>query len=309
MRKYILISIILVCVFGCGNEELEVKIKDLENENKDLGVKLQKQNIDLESSSGVVKDVTALLKNIEETEIKIEEKKHILRSTVEMESTVGMKEEILSSIQELYDELKRQREKAVELQKELDSYVAGDFQMNEIISSLKTALEEKTIKVEDLAKKNFSLKKHVTNLETKQGELTNKIVHLKSELNIKEKEVSSQELVIKGLNEKLNNIFYIVGSSRDLIRNKIIVKKGIPLLRSLNPFSRNYVLGQDIILAKFKKEKKLLTKFSIDGKIKKILPYRSKNNYDITYENGLSFIDIQDSKNFWMQKYLIIVTK
>ncbi len=309
MRKYILISIILVCAFGCGNEELEVKIKDLENENKGLGVKLQKQSIDLESSSGVVKDVTDLLMNIEETEIKIEEKKHILRNTIEMESTVDMKEEILSSIQELYDELKRQRKKAVELQKELDSYVAGDFQMNEIISSLKTALEEKTIKAEDLVRKNFSLKKHVTSLETKQGELSGKIVHLKSELSIKEKEVSSQELVIKDLNEKLNNIFYIVGSSRDLIRNKIIVKKGIPLLRSLNPFSRYYVLGQDIVLANFKKERKLLTKFSIDGKIKKILPYRSKNNYDITYENGLSFISIKDTKNFWMQKYLIIVTK
>ncbi len=308
MKKYILVSIILVCVFGCGKAELEVKIKDLENENKDLGVKLQKQNIDLESSSGVVKDVTALLKNIEETELKIEEKKHILRNTVEMESTVDMKEELLSSIQELYDELKRQREKAAELQKELDSYVAGDFQMNEIISSLKIALGEETGKVEVLAKKNFSLKKRVTHLETKQGELTNKIVHLKSELGIKEKEVSSKELVIKDLNEKLNNIFYIVGSSRELIGKKIIVKRGIPLLRSLNPFSKNYVLGQDIVLAEFQKEKKLLTEFSIDGKIKKILPYRSKSNYEITYDDGLSVINIIDSKNFWMQKYLIVVT-
>ena len=57
-----------------------------------------------------------------------------------------------------------------------------------------------------------------------------------------------------------------------------------------------------------KNEKKLLTKFSIDGKIKKILPYRSKSNNDVTYKDGLSFINIKDSKNFWMQKYLVIVT-
>ncbi len=308
MRKYILIPIILVCAFGCGKKELEDKIKGLESTNKDLGVKLQKQGTELESTSGVIKDVNALLRVIQETEIQIEKKELKLRNTIEMESTVDMRQEILNSIQGLHDELKRQREKAVELQKELDSYVAGDFQMNEIISSLKIALGEETGKVEVLAKKNFSLKKRVTHLETKQGELTNKIVHLKSELGIKEKEVSSKERVIKDLNERLNNIFYIVGSSRELIENKIIVKKGIPLLRSLNPFSRNYVLGQDIVLAKFQKEKKLLTEFSIDGKIKKILPYRSKSNYDITYEDGLSFINIKDSKNFWMQKYLIVVT-
>ncbi|MGR3304027.1 MAG: Cbp1 family collagen-binding glycoprotein adhesin [Candidatus Scalindua sp.] len=309
MRKYILISIILVCVFGCSNEDLEVKIKVLENENKDLGLKLQKQSTELESSSGVVKDVTALLKNIEETEIRIEEKKHILRSAEEVESTVDMKEEILNSIQELYDDLKRHREKAVELQEKLDSLAAGDTQMNEIISSLKIALKEKTIKVEDLSKKNFSLKKHVTNLENKQGELTYKISHLKSELNFKVKEVSSKELEIKDLHEKLNNVFYIIGNRRELRRKKIIVKKGIPLLRSLNPFSRNYVLGQDFTLAEFKKEKTLRTKFRIDGKIIKILPYRSKNNYDITYENRMSFININDSKKFWRQKYLVIVTR
>ena len=92
-------------------------------------------------------------------------------------------------------------------------------------------------------------------------------------------------------------------------RKKIIVKKGIPLLRSLNPFSRNYVLGEDFTLAEFKQEKSIITEFKVDGRIKKILPYRNKNHYDITYENGLSFINIKDSKNFWHQKYLVIVTK
>ena len=294
MRKYILIPIIVVCVYGCGNGGLEERIKGLENENKDLGLKLQKQGTGLESTTGVINDVTALLKNIQETEIKIERKELKLRNTIEMESTVDMREEILNSIQGLYDDLKRYREEAVKLQEELDSLMARNTKQNETIATLTAALEEETIKVGDMSNKIGNLNKHIT--------------HMKSELNIKEKEIASKEMEIKSLHQEINSIFYVIGNSRELISKKIIVKKGIPLLRSLNPFSKNYVLGEDFTLAEFTHERSILNKFSVDGRIKKILPYRNRSHYDITYENGLSFVDIKDSKNFWHQKYLVIVT-
>ena len=294
MRKYILIPIIVVCVYGCGNGGLEERIKGLENENKDLGLKLQKQGTGLESTTGVINDVTALLKNIQETEIKIGRKELKLRNTIEMESTVDMREEMLDSIQGLYDDLKRYREEAVKLQEELDSLMARNTKQNETIATLTAALEEETIKVGDMSNKIGNLNKHIT--------------HMKSELNIKEKEIASKEMEIKSLHQEINSIFYVIGNSRELISKKIIVKKGIPLLRSLNPFSKNYVLGEDFALAEFTHERSILNKFSVDGRIKKILPYRNRSHYDITYENGLSFVDIKDSKNFWHQKYLVIVT-
>jgi len=294
VRKYILIPIIVVCVYGCGNGGLEERIKGLENENKDLGLKLQKQGTGLESTTSVINDVTALLKNIQETEIKIGRKELKLRNTIEMESTVDVREEMLDSIQGLYDDLKRYREEAVKLQEELDSLMARNTKQNETIATLTAALEEETIKVGDMSNKIGNLNKHIT--------------HMKSELNIKEKEIASKEMEIKSLHQEINSIFYVIGNSRELISKKIIVKKGIPLLRSLNPFSKNYVLGEDFTLAEFTHERSILNKFSVDGRIKKILPYRNRSHYDITYENGLSFVDIKDSKNFWHQKYLVIVT-
>jgi DNA repair exonuclease SbcCD ATPase subunit len=308
VRKYILIFIVLVFAYGCSKENPEDKIKDLENQNKNLGLKLQKLSTDQEVSSDVIKEVNTLIKNIHETENKIEERKHRLRSAEEVEDSVGMKEDILNSIQRLYDDLKRHRKKAVELQRKLDSFVSTNTQQNEEISSLKNVIQEKTIRVERLVRQVDTLKKHVTQLENKQGELTNKIGHLEGELNVKEIEVSKKELEIKNLHQEINTIFYIIGNSKELRRKKIIVKKGIPFVRSLNPFSKNFVLGPDFTLAEFKQEKSTLTKFRIDGKIKKILPYRNKNHYDISYENGLSFINIKDSKNFWIQKYLVVIT-
>lgn len=302
MRKYILISIILVCTYGCGKKDPEDRFKDLENENKNLGLKLQKLSTDMISSSEVIEDINALIKNIQETENKIEERKHRLRSAREVENAVEMRGEILNSIQELYDDLKRHREKAIVLQKELDSFVAANAQQRESIALLKNVIQEKTIKVEGLVKNVDSLKNHVTRLENKQEELTSNISHLKSELNVKEKEASRKELEIKNLHQEINTIFYIIGNSKELRKKKIIVKKGVPL------FSRNYVLGENFTLAEFKQGNSSLTEFKIDGKVKKILPYRNKDHYYISYENGVTYIIIKDPKNFWHQKYLVIVT-
>ncbi len=186
--------------------------------------------------------------------------------------------------------------------------VSARTQQKELIASLKDVIQEKTVKVEGLVNTVDSLKKHVTHLENKQEELTNKISNLKSELNFKEKEVSRKELEIKSLHHEINTIFYVIGNSKELRRKKIIDKEGIPLLRSLNSFSKNYVLGSDFTLAEFKQEEATLTKFRIEGRIKKLLPYLNKNHYDISYENGLLFINIKDSNNFWHQKYLVVVT-
>ncbi len=310
MRKYILISIILICTYGCGKENPEDKIKVLENQNKNLDSKLQKLSADQKASADVIKNINALIKNIQETENKIEarKRKHRFLNAIEVEESVDMKEDMLNSIQGLYDDLKSHRKRAAELQKKLDSFVATNTQQEESISSLKNMIQEKTIKVEGLVRQVDSLKQHVALLENKQEELTNKIGSLKSELNVKENEVTKKELEIKNLHKEINTVFYIIGNSKELRRKKIIVKKGIPLLRSLNPYSKNFVLGADFALAEFKQGKSTLAKLRIDGKIKKILPYRSKNQYNIFYVNGLSFINIKDPKNFWYQKYLVVVT-
>jgi len=211
-----------------------------------------------------------------------------------------------------YEEMARTQSTDKEIKEALtrDLYeVSARTHQNDLIASLKKIIQGKNIKVGSLVNTIDSLKKHVTHLENEQEELTNKINTLNNELNLKEQEVSWREAEIKNLYDEINTIFYVIGNSRELRRKKIIVKKGIPILRSLNPFSKNYVLGPDFTLAEFKQEKSTLTKLRIDGRIKKILPYRVKNHYDISYEKGLSFINIKDSKSFWHQKYLIVITR
>ncbi len=308
MRKYILISVLLVCIYGCGKENPGDRVKDLENENKNLELKLQELSTEKKASSDVIKDVSTLIMNIQETENMLDEKKHRLHSAEEVNAD-DVKAEILKSIQTLYDNLDKYRKKSVELQTKLDSFIASDTEHNEEMSSLNNVIRRKVIKIERMVRQVDTLKKHVTHLEDKQEELTNKIGNLKSELDVKENEVSTKELEIKNLHQEINTIFYVIGSSKELRSKKIIVKQGVPLIRSLNPFSKNFVLGPDFAMAGFTQDESTLTKFRIEGKIKKILPYRNKNLYEITYEEGLSLINIKDSKSFWYQKYLVVVTK
>ncbi len=331
MRKYILVSIILVCAYGCGKKTPKEKIKSLENINNNLSLKLEELNTEREVSSAFIKEVNALMKDIQATENKIEERKDKIYSAKEVEDTVGKKEEILNSIQKLYDGLNRHRKKADELQRKLYSFKASETQNYEEISSLKkyvTQLEKKqeeltneigylkrelSVKDSDLLQEDSEISMKDSELLQKDNEISKKdselskkdseILQKYSEISKKDNEILQKELEIKNLHREINTIFFAIGDSKELRRKKIIVKKGI------NPFIEDFVLGPDVTLAEFKEG--ILTthtKLRVVGKIKKLLPYRNKNHYDISYENGVSFLNIKDTKSFWLQKYLVVIT-
>ena len=297
-------------------------MKDLEDDKEKVSLQLQEQSTRLESTSDVIKAVTSLIKNIEETEMKIEEGKQRLSNAEDVEKAVSVKEEILNGIQGLYDELQKHRKRARELQEELDSYVASNSQLNESLSSLKNVIKEKSLKIDTLEKIVDQLKKQLALLINKQKDLSHqlssyeklvkdkseKINYLESELVSKEQVISRNDSKIRNLNQEINTIYYMVGNRKELRNKEIIVQKGAPLVRSLNPF-KSYALGPNCTLSKFKRENKTRTRYRVDGKITTILPYRDKQYYDIYYEDGVSVINIKDPKNFWYLKYLVIVTQ
>ena len=345
MRKYILISIILVCAYGCGKKNPKEKIKNLENINNNLSLKLKELNTEREVSSALITEVNALMKDIQATENKIEVRKSKLYSANEVENTVDRKEEILDGIQKLYDGLNRHRKKTDELQSKLYSFRVSETQNYAEISSLKNYVTQLGKKQEELtneighlkmelsvkdsellqkdsellqkdneiskkdseiSKKDNEISKRDNELLKKDNELLKKdseLLKKDSEISKRDNEISMKELEIKNLHQEMNTIFFAIGNSKELRRKKIIVKKGI------NPFIEDFVLGPDITLAGFKEG--ILTthtKLRVVGRIKKLLPYRNKNHYDISYENGVSFLNIKDTKNFWLQKYLVVIT-
>lgn len=322
MNKQILISIMLVTVFGCGNENMKERIKDLEDEKHNAQLQLQEQSTRLEATSDVINDVTSLIKSIHETELKIDDKKRIVFNAVDVEKNVGAKEEILSAIEGLYDELKIHRQRADELQKKLDSFTDNKTQSNESLSSLKTVINEKSLNIDNLEKKIGILKSQIAHLETLQGELSDqinsytdlaneksaKIGYLKNELASKDQALSKKEREINTLQDEINTIYYIIGESEELIQRGIVTKRGIPIISKFNPFSKNYALGPDCSSSKFKQEKKTKTIYRMSGKIKAILPYRDKEYYDVYYEDNVSVINIKDPRNFWYVKFLVIAT-
>jgi hypothetical protein len=312
----------LVSVFGCGNEHLKEKIKDLEDEKHNTQLQLQEQGARLEATSDVINAVNSLIKSINETESKIDDKQQRLRNAESVENGIDAKEEILGDIQGLFDELKMHRQRADELQKKLDSFVANSTKTDESLASLKAIIKEKTLKIDNLEKQIGTLNKKIAHLENLQGELSDqvnsysisskekssKISFLKNELVLKDQALSGKELKIDQLQAEINTVYYIIGESDGLIKSGIIAKRGIPIINTINPFSKGYVLGPNCTSSKFKHEKKTKTIYRMNGKIKAILPFRDKEYYDVYYEDGVSVINIKDERNFWYVKFLVIAT-
>lgn len=183
------------------------------------------------------------------------------------------------TISDLKRKLRKSNKKLVELEKMLKNFELQIAAKDSEIYQLKTKLEQMNIKVEILTASIDSLNKE----------------------NIQKSELIAQKT------EELNTAFYVIGSKKELIANKIITKEGgfvglgkIEKLRS--DFNQNYFTRIDITT---------LDEIPIHSKKAKIITDHPSNTYKFV-QNGkiIEKLLITDKKSFWsVSKYLVIIVE
>jgi predicted nucleic acid-binding Zn-ribbon protein len=214
-------------------------------------------------------------------EIKAKEK--IVSSSAQGGDVKSKEEQIKQDIQSIYELMAKNKSRMASLSKKLKTANTKIEGLEQMIATLEAQLNEKDVQI---------------------GELTNKIEQLNIELSNLTVNYESLEQENEVKTEKLNQGYYVIGTSKELKEKGIITKEGgfVGLGKTTNlkkDFNRDYFTRIDITQTMV---------IPIGAKKVKILSSHPSGSYKLVGDKPVEKIEISNAEDFWSaSKYLVIV--
>jgi uncharacterized coiled-coil protein SlyX len=267
---------------GCGKQELENRIVQLEGEKKALQQSMDEREKFMGEVVQAVNDVYA---DVEAARVK--EAKLVQRAGGPEAGKItnnDTRKELLTNISEIGSTLKANQQKIADLQaraKKLGGQIAG---LNKVIEGLKQTIAEREASI-------AALEARVSGLESSVAEQT--------------KMISDRDVTISEQQRALNTAYYIIGTRSELKEKGIINDEGGFLWGLLGSTT---VLGNEV-------DKSLFTAIDVtkdemiqvEGDVDELIPTRKQEFFELTKDESKSALAIKNPNKFWQEKYLVIV--
>jgi len=281
MKKILLPAIILAFVFGCEN--YEQKYVDQKSFNDSLNQIISKRDASID-------EFLTTMNEIESNLAEIKAKEGLLDISQQGELSVSQKDKINQDILNLYELIKKNKQKLSNLENKLYNSKIEIKQLNNMIKKLNLQLASKDSTVE-------SLKDKLSGMNILVDSLFKNIDSMYQENTVKQEIISAQT-------DEINKAFFTIGTKKELMEKGVIDKKGgfigigkISQLKS--NFNKENFTQIDIT----KKHS-----FPIKSKNYQILTTHPDKSYKITGTEVADSLKITDFKEFWsVSKYLVII--
>ena len=202
-----------------------------------------------------------------------------------------------SDKQELFDKILLINELRIEnarkmksLQKHLDTIDVAQKEFKELILRL-----QNKIKLKD---------KKISILETKLKEVDSKYTDLFVDFQEQQRVIEEKESINKDFSSKLNAVYYVIGSEKELEENEVIdLKKKI---FSSNKITLNEKLNDHYFT---KVEKDNFSELNLNSKKAHLISNHPASSFEIERHGKTATLKIKDVNQFWkFTKYLVIVS-
>ncbi len=285
MKKNIFLLIpVLIYFTSCTDVKKTEEYRLVQTQNDSLKTILHQQN---EEINLFVSDFNDIQSNLSQ----IRQKEHWI--TINAKEGKKVKDKIQDDIQLIYSLLKENISKVNHLNKKLSASSSKNKALKRLITSLQNQIKEQGAEIITLNQKLKSLNIEIMNLD---GELDEAYYLL-----------SEKEDLIQQQTEEINTAYYVVGTSKELKKNKIITKKGgfIGIGRQSkidNDFNKEYFTK--INISDFEQ-------VPIFAKKLKLISTHPEKSYELTKgKSNIDYLVILDKKAFWsVSKYLVIEVK
>lgn len=261
---------------GSGEKEANPLADSLAGVNGELSGQLS------EKEKALQEFVTAF-NEIQDNINAIKEKEKIVTAAEKSGDVKSKEEQIKEDIQAIYDLMSKNKSRIGSLTKKLKDSNSKIKGLEEMIANLQSQIDAKENEIADLK----------SQLESKNIELSN------IQMNLENVEAESSAKT-----EKMNTVFYAIGTKKELTEKNVITKEGgfIGIGKSTkvkDDFNKDYFTKVDASQT---------TSITIGAKKAKILSNHPSNSYKLIGEGKVEKIEITNTDDFWSNsKYLVIV--
>ena len=281
MKRIFIALLILPFFVACNQKE----IKQLKEQNQLLTKTANEKEV-------AINDFIASLNSIEENLDIIREKEKIVTVNAENPDQ-SQKQKIASTLTSINDILEQNRLNIANLDKKLKNSWYKNSKLRKLTDRLKA----------DIAKKEsdiIAMTEQVANLNIKVEGLTTDVSNLNTTVNDLSTENNEKAKIIEEKTNKLNTVYYVVGSSSELKAKNIISKKG-----GILGIASTSVLNENFDTEAFNQvDKRELALIPIEGEKAEVITTHPLSSYKFEAGKGLTIID---AEQFWeSSKYLVV---
>ena len=273
--------------FGCTDKE---KIAQLEEQKAQMETEYNLLVKESSMKDQFIEDYTRTVNEVYETLEKIREREGFLSKasrSLENNENASLKEKMLSDINSI------------------DSYLQSS---KKNLRALKEKMKNSQVKIESLEKTVENLSRtldekeaYIAELRTQTEQLTLEIAEVKVQLQDKEEQLQKQD-------RRLNTVFYIIGTEKELKEKGIIEEKGGFLgMGKTAKIATN--LNYDYFTSTSISNIGRIPIYIDREKVDIISPHSPESYHLVERDKNETVLEITDPDEFWKLRYLVILYK
>ena len=273
MKKTIMLSLLaaVTVLSGCnGNSKASLELKE---KNDSLMIAIEQRDASID-------EMLECIRIVEEGFSKINEAQG--RISVTGENDINRKTKLQEDVQYIIGQLEKNNSYIAKLKKMVAGNEKASKELKGVIASLEKQLEAKNSELTALAEQLKQKDIQITELNNIISDLT--------------QQNTAQELRIIEKEKKLNKVWYVIGTKKELKNEKILIGGDV-------------LLGKGANMAYFTAtDKNTLSEIATHSKKAKLLSSHPEGSYTIAEdEKGMDILKITDKNAFWsITRYLVI---
>ncbi len=243
--------------------------------------------------------LASLMAEVSDGMNQIVEMQNLMTGTNIAGESADQKTRLRNNVVAIQQAINERTQRVAELEKRLQKSSVYNDDLKKQVASMKLQLEKQQQMINNLTKQLEAANVEISTLNTRVDSLKTENTTVSANLTAERAKTAEQQEHITNLNNEMNTCYYVVGSKKELKKQKII-ETGF--------LRKTKVMEGDYTQSYFTKaDKRTLTQIQLHSQKAEVMSKHPSGSYVIEEAGGQKVLRITNPGNFWnLSNYLVV---